>query len=273
MGDCIQKLKEMPYKKILFVIRITVILSLIIFSISACKNKKQQETSEKEERVRKEEISKSQAFPRLVVKNGKDRGLGKIREGIKTSVSFTLINKGEADALNISIHDLSKGGCTAVSQVSQLAVGDSAKLNFIFETLGYGGKKETRKVKVRYDNPELSPLTLSVTAEILPTETHQVPIGELYYNFFVLVDVRDEKTFRKGHIAGAINMPDEEVLSWASKLNKDFMIYLYSENGEKSDVLAKKLRSNGFTEALSIIGGIEEWKRRYGDRVIIDGRR
>lgn len=273
MGDCIQKLKEMFNRNILSVIRKTVILSLIIFSVTTCKNIKQQDTSEEEEWVSKEEVSKSKALPRLVLKDGKERDLGKIREGIKTGVTFTLINEGEADASDISIHDLSRGGCTAVSHVSQLAVGDSGKLNFIFETLGYGGKKETRKIKVRYDNPELSPLTLSVTAEILPNEAYQVPIGELYYNFFVLVDVRDEKAFRKGHIAGAINMPDEKVLSWASNLSKDFIIYLYSENGEKSDILAKKLRSNGFTEALSIIGGIEEWERRYGDRVIINGIR
>jgi len=271
MGDCIQKLKEMFHRNILSVISMTVVLSVIILSVTTCKNKEQQDNPEKEKQISRVETYKDQALPRLVVKDGEIRDLGKIREGIKTSVTFTLINEGEADALNISIHDLSKGGCTSVSHVSQLAVNDSGKLNFIFETLGYGGKKETRKIKIRYNNPDLSPLTLSVTAEVLPTEAHQVPIGELYYNFFVLVDVRDEKSFRKGHIAGAINIPGEEVLFWASKLSKDFMIYLYSDNGEKSDVLAKKLRSNGFTEALSIIGGIEEWKRRYGDRVIIDG--
>jgi rhodanese-related sulfurtransferase len=271
MGNCIQKLKEMLHRNILFFIRMTVVLSVIIIGVTNCKNIKQQDALEKEEQVSKEEISESQALPRLIVKNRGNRDLGKIREGIETSVTFTLLNTGEADALNISVHDLSMGGCTAVSHVSQLAVNDSAKLIFVFETLGYGGKKETREIKVRYDNPKLSPLTLSVTAEVLPTEAHQVTIGELYYNFFVLVDVRDEKSFQNGHIAGAINIPDEEVLSWASKLNKDFMIYLYSDNGEKSDILARKLRSNGFTEALSIIGGIEEWKGRYGERVIITG--
>ena len=213
MGDCIQKLRGMFHRNILSVIRITVVLSVIIFSVTTCKNIEQQDTPEKGEQAGKEEISKNQAFPRLVLKDGKNRDLGKIREGIKTSVTFTLINEGEADASDISIHDLSRGGCTAVSHVSQLAVNDSGKLGFVFETLGYGGKKETRKIKVRYNNPELSPLTLSVTAEILPNEAYQVPIGELYYNFFVLVDVRDEKDFRKGHIAGAINIPYEGVLS------------------------------------------------------------
>ena len=251
----------------------TIISGLLFYIITACNNIKQQDTSEKKEKVVKVDTSKNRSLPWLVVKYGKDRDLGKIREGIKTSATFTLVNKGEANAIGISVHDLSKGGCTAVSHVSYLAVGDSVKMNFIFETLGYAGKKVTRKIEIGYDNPKFSPLILSVSAEVLPNEDYQVPIGELYYNFFVLVDVRDENIFRKGHIAGAINIPDDKVLSWASKLSKDFVIYLYSDDGKRSDILAKKLRSNGFTEALSIIGGIDEWKRRYGDRVIIDGLR
>ncbi|MBK5261932.1 MAG: DUF1573 domain-containing protein [Peptostreptococcaceae bacterium] len=263
----------MFYKNILHVIRTTVILGVIIISITTCNNIKQRDTSEKKERISNEKTSKNRSLPKLFVKDGKDRDLGKIREGIKTSVTFTLVNNGEANALDISVHDLSKGGCTSVSRVSQLAVNDSVKMNFIFETLGYAGKKVTRKIEIKYDNSELSPLILSVSAEVLPNEAYQVPIGELYYNFFVLVDVRNENAFRKGHIAGAINIPDEKVLSWASKLNKDFILYLYSDDGKKSDILAEKLRKNGFTEALSIIGGINEWKRRYGNRVIIDGLR
>jgi len=263
----------MFYKNILHVILTTVFLGVTIISITNCNNVKQRDNSKKEEQVNNEETSKNRSLPRLVVKDGKDRNLGKIREGIKTSVTFTLVNKGEADAINISVHDLSKGGCTAVSRVSYLAADDSVKMNFIFETLGYAGKKVTRKIELKYDNSKLSPLILSVSAEVLPNKDYQVPIGELYYNFFVLIDVRNENAFRKGHIAGAINIPDEKVLSWASKLNKDFIIYLYSDDGKKSDILAEKLRKNGFTEALSIIGGINEWKRRYGNRVIIDGLR
>lgn len=261
----------MSYKNILHDILTTFILGVIIISIPNCNNIKQRNTSEKKEQVNNKKTSNYESFPILVVRDGKDRNLGKIREGIKTSVTFTLLNKGEANATDISVHDLSKGGCTAVSRVSYLAANDSVKMNFIFETLGYAGKKVTRKIKIKYDNPKLSPLILSVSAEVIPNEEYQVPIGELYYNFFVLVDVRNENAFRKGHIAGAINIPDEKVISWASKLNKDFIIYLYSDDGKKSDILAKKLREKGFTEALSIIGGINEWKRRYGNRVIIDG--
>ena len=261
----------MLYKKIEIYFLTGLLSGMLVLSMSQCKNKEKKEDNKEETQSSQPEKSKDQSLPKIVVKEGAEQNLGKLKEGIKTTVTFTLINEGEADASNISIHDLSKGGCTAVSQVSQLARGDSAKLKFIFETLGYGGKKETREIKVRYDNPRLSPIILSVSAEVLPTKAHQVPIGELYYNFFVLVDIRNEQAFREGHIAGAIHVPSDELLEWASRLPKDFMIYLCSENGKKSDKMAKKLRNNGFTEALSIIGGIEEWKRRYGERVIIQG--
>ena len=85
------------------------------------------------------------------------------------------------------------------------------------------------------------------------------------------MDIRDMASYRNGHIAGAIHIPETELLTWASGLPKDFMIYLYSEDGRESDILAKKMQENGYTEALSIIGGIKEWKRRYGERVIIGG--
>ena len=40
------------------------------------------------------------------------------------------------------------------------------------------------------------------------------------------------------------------------------LIYLISENGEKSDLAAKLLRKNGFSECVSLVGGLNEWKRR-----------
>ena len=252
-----------------------ILLNLLFIGLYACKdsNRPDANNREKVEQTDNKKFASERKLPLLKVKEGKNKDLGQIKEGIKRTVSFTLINQGKADASNISVHDLSQGGCTAVSMINRLAAGDSARLVFLFNTLGYGGKEETRKIRVRYDNPRYSPITLSVTAEILPTKPHQVPIGELFYNFFVVIDVRDEQAFREEHIAGAIHVPEKELLSWVSRLPEDFMIYLYSEEGEKSDVLAKKLRKKGYTESLSIIGGIKEWKRQYDTRAIISGSR
>ena len=212
-------------------------------------------------------------LPVLGVREGTHQDLGKVMEGTRVNVTFTLVNTGKAEAPVITLEDLSKGGCSTISRVSSLSAGDSAKLEFLFETLGYGGKKETREVEVRYGNPELSPLRLSVTAEVLPVEPWQVPIGELHYNFFILLDVRDEAAFREGHIAGAIHVPADRLLSWAGALPRDFLIYLCSQDGSMSDSLARQMQAGGFSRALSMVGGIQEWERMYGERVIIKGTR
>lgn len=261
-------------KRSSFVFRVF-LSSLLIFLLSSCQNgqpdKKDDRKSQKQ--VNRVKNYPSGDFPEIIVTDGESRNLGAVKEGIKTHVIFMLKNIGKARATDISVHDLSKGGCTAVSKISELAAGDSAKLEFIFETLGYGGKEQLRQVKVRYNNPELSPITLSVVADVLPTEAHQVPIGELFYNFFVMVDVREEQKFREGHIVGAIPVPADELVDWASQLPETFMIYLYSDDGELSDRCAKILREKGYSRALSIVGGLAEWKDQYGERFIITGRK
>lgn len=213
------------------------------------------------------------SLPLINVVDGESRDLGVLKEGIKAQVVFTLVNIGNARATDISVHDLSKGGCTAVSTISELAAGDTAQLVFVFETLGYGGKEQLRQVKVRYNNPEHSPFTLSVSAAVLPTEVYQVPIGELFYNFFVLIDVRELSDFRRGHIVGAIHCSGDELFDWVAQLPKGFMIYLYSDDGTMSDQYALELRKMGYSRALSIVGGLHEWKAQYGDRYIITGNK
>ncbi len=251
--------------------RILIFLSIFGFLTYSCQNPKSSESVQEEKNQQTESQTIDQKLPKLIVKEGKNQDLGKIKEGIKTHVTFTLVNIGDTVASDISTHDLSKGGCTSVSSVKKISPGDSAKLTFQFETLGYGGKNPTRGIKVRYNNPKESPFTLKVTAEVLPTKSYQVPIGELHYNFFVLIDVRDHEKFLNEHIVGAINVPSDEVLTWSSKLPKNFLIYLYSDTGRDSDSLAKQLANNGYSSALSMVGGLDEWKRKYGERVLISG--
>lgn len=211
------------------------------------------------------------ANSKLIAENGAHRDLGAIKEGTYPRVSFTITNVGE-DETRILVRDLSKGGCTSVGSPKQkLAPGESTELEFIFETLGYGGNHTTRKILVHYDNPKISPLSLSVTARVLPVEPHQIPIGELLYNFFVLVDVRGEEEFTKEHISGAINVPYEELDKWSLNISRELLIYLYSEDGTESDKAARVLREKGFSECYSMVGGIQEWKQQYGDRYLISG--
>lgn len=211
------------------------------------------------------------ADSKLAVKDGAHRDLGIVKEGTYPHVFFTITNIG-TDETRILVRDLSMGGCTSVGAPKQkLAPGESVQLEFIFETLGYGGRSPKRRIQVHYNNPKLSPLELSVISEILPVEPYQIPIGELLYNFLVLIDVRSHEDFAKEHIVGAINVPQEKLSEWASKLSKDILIYLYSEDGTESDEAALSLRKEGFSECYSMVGGLREWKQRYGNRYLIPG--
>ena len=213
------------------------------------------------------------ANSRLIAEDGVHRDLGTIKEGTYPHVFFTVTNIGK-DETRILVRDLSMGGCTSVGAPKQkLAPGESVQLEFIFETLGYGGRSPKRRIQVHYNNPKLSPLKLSVTSEILPVEPHQIPIGELLYNFFVLIDVRSHEDFTKEHISGAINVPLEELDEWSLNISEDLLIYLYSEDGTKSDEAAKILREEGFSECYSMVGGLVEWKKQYGNRYLISGSR
>lgn len=68
----------------------------------------------------------------------------------------------------------------------------------------------------------------------------------LFFYFFVLVDIRPPEHFMKEHIIGATNVPYEKIGDWAAhvakRISEEIVIYLYSEDGIKSDQAAKMLR-------------------------------
>ena len=243
-----------------------------ICSLAGCK-KSEKDISKAENRAGEAKTPIPKALPKLVLKEGNHLDIGTVREGTDPHVSFTLINVGTAEA-RITIDDLSKGGCTAVSMIPKILPGDSSKLEFIFETLGYGGRTDTRRIRINYNNPFLSPLELSVSAKILSPEPYQAALGELWYNFYVLVDVRSPDAFTREHLVGSINVPLKELKAWAAQLPKYLLIYLISDNGRESDKAAKMLRKDGFSECVSLVGGLKEWKRRYHKKkLLISGMR
>lgn len=263
----------MLMKRLISLVAVLMVVTVLLFSLISCQKEADEKKTVPEVKMQKgnEDQRLPVDLPILIVTDGEIRDLGEIREGVTTQAVFTLKNVGNVRAIGISVHDLSKGGCTAVSKISQLAAGDSARLVFKFETLGHGGKDQTRQIKVRYNNHEKPPIILTVKATILPTAAYQVPIGELFYNFFVLVDIRDVQQFKNGHIVGAIHVPVDELDDWIGQLPRSFMIYLYSDDGILSDQYALQLQEKGYSRALSIVGGLEEWKKQYGDRFIITG--
>ena len=84
----------------------------------------------------------------------------------------------------------------------------------------------------------------------------------------LLIDVRSEEAFKKGHLPMAVNVPFEEIMDEKfdiTEIEKDFNIekepsvFLYCDTGSTSMLAAKKLDSVGI-HAYSVVGGIMFYK-------------
>lgn len=79
----------------------------------------------------------------------------------------------------------------------------------------------------------------------------------------VVIDVRDIGEFEAGHIAGAKHVPGAQLTERIKELEKfkDKPVILACRTGNRSGSAVKILRSNGFTEAVNLGGGIVAWEQ------------
>ena len=81
---------------------------------------------------------------------------------------------------------------------------------------------------------------------------------------FLLVDVREESEFAKDHLAGAIHLGkgvierdiEQRVPDTAAKL------VLYCGGGYRSALAADNLQKMGYTNVISMDGGIRDWREK-----------
>jgi rhodanese-related sulfurtransferase len=78
----------------------------------------------------------------------------------------------------------------------------------------------------------------------------------------VIVDIRDSKEFRGGHIAGSINIPYANWQSRQSELDKykDKPVVLVCKMGQSAGTVAKMLNKAGFEQVYRLSGGLTEWQ-------------
>ncbi len=108
-----------------------------------------------------------------------------------------------------------------------------------------------------------------------PTETPEEPdaVGNIIYSNmtdiktimeenddYIIVDVRTFEEYCEGHIPGAINIPNEDIVDNEPELltNKDQMILIYCRSGNRSKQAAEKLANMGYTSIIEF-GGIIDW--------------
>jgi rhodanese-related sulfurtransferase len=94
-------------------------------------------------------------------------------------------------------------------------------------------------------------------------------ITEIRYLTYVLVDVREPAAYATSHLFGAINIPYDEISSRVDELAKDVLTIVYDQANGQSDAIAQYLINAGFTQAKSLLGGLDEWIRQYEDRFVL----
>ncbi len=95
-------------------------------------------------------------------------------------------------------------------------------------------------------------------------------IAELRYLTYVLIDLRDPEDYAASHLFGAINIPYAQITTERlSGLPKDALIVVYDQSTTQSDAVAQMMLNAGYTQARSLLGGLDEWIRQFGDRFLL----
>jgi rhodanese-related sulfurtransferase len=81
---------------------------------------------------------------------------------------------------------------------------------------------------------------------------------------FLLVDVREESEFAKDHLPGAIHMGkgviERDIEQRVPELNTEMV--LYCGGGFRSALAADNLQKMGYTNVISMDGGIRGWREK-----------
>lgn len=79
----------------------------------------------------------------------------------------------------------------------------------------------------------------------------------------VLVDVRSPNQFKDGHIAGARNVPGDQIADGAKALEKlaGKTLILYCDNGATAGAAVRTLARAGFRNVFNLRGGLAAWRQ------------
>jgi rhodanese-related sulfurtransferase len=101
------------------------------------------------------------------------------------------------------------------------------------------------------------------------TRVHETNVDEVKKRMdrrdkFILVDVREESEYAKDHLPGAIHMGkgviERDIEARVPELNAEMI--LYCGGGFRSALAADNLQKIGYTNVISMDGGIRDWREK-----------
>jgi len=77
-----------------------------------------------------------------------------------------------------------------------------------------------------------------------------------------VLDLRPAEAFAAGHLAGARNLPPDQILNAGDTLKKykEKPVVVYDESGSLGTSAARQLAAQGFTKAVNLRGGLAAWR-------------
>lgn len=99
------------------------------------------------------------------------------------------------------------------------------------------------------------------TPKTITGEKAKEMMNSLSKDDYIILDVRTDEEFEKGHIDGAILVPDYEIETKVKDVVKDKnkTVLIYCRSGNRSATAAKKMSALGYTNVYDF-GGIIDWK-------------
>jgi len=79
----------------------------------------------------------------------------------------------------------------------------------------------------------------------------------------MILDVRTNKEYERGHIPGALHVPLSDIGDKIKKLKKDKELVVYCQSGNRSIWAIKRLMGMGYKNLFNLKGGYLAWKRTH----------
>ena len=189
-------------------------------------------------------------------------------EGDEVEHAFLIENQGD-DPLQII--DVRAGcGCTATTlSTSTIAPGKSIRLGVTLSTSGYGGSRVSKDVHVTTNDPSSAEIILSLVGTVVNAQAYFVKGQEVARSLALVIDIRPFASYEQGHLLGAVNLQPAEIDSWLPHVPTDIPVIVYDATGDDAPYLADAMLRAGYLNVSVLLGGFAEWRREYGDRLVV----
>lgn len=110
--------------------------------------------------------------------------------------------------------------------------------------------------------PEFLRVAQEAKSRVRETNVEEVARRRAAGEQFVLIDVREDNEWEKGHAAGAVHIGKGVIERDIEKLypDKSTELVLYCGGGYRSALATDMLQRMGYTNVLSMDGGFKGWK-------------